>query len=211
MSKQRSGARTLGWSVFMSAPGPLVVGLGLLAGRSATQIADFVRRSAELLAIIMSFVVYRVTTQNGSCDTARRIKLERKSNIFVGTMMCIGGAFMVALAVMPGAEDKGNVIPGLVIALLGVIANTIFWRKYTRLNREEPNAILAVQARLYRAKSLVDGCVTIALLSVAVAPTSPVSRWLDLAGSVVVALYLFWCGLRTVWENSRQKGGAAHG
>ena len=59
MNDKKSGAKTLFWSIIMSSPGPLVVGLGLLAGRSSTQIADFVRRSAELLAIIMSFVVYR--------------------------------------------------------------------------------------------------------------------------------------------------------
>ena len=97
-------------------------------------------------------------------------------------------------------EEKGNVIPGLAVALLGVVANTLFFVKYTRLNRAEPNAIIEVQARLYRAKSLVDTCVSVALLSVAVAPASPVSFYLDKTGSVIVALYLLWCGLRTVYE-----------
>ena len=82
---------------------------------------------------------------------------------------------------------------------------SLFWWKYTRLNKAEPNAILQVQARLYRAKSLVDGCVSAALLSVVIAPASTLSLWLDLAGSLVVALYLLWCGLRTVWE-SRANG-----
>ena len=201
MTEKKSGSRTLLWSVIMSSPGPLVVGLGLLAGRSSTQIADFVRRSAELLAIIMSFVVYQVTTKDGACDEGRKQRLERRSNVFVGVMMCVGGSLMIALAFLSEQTDKGNVIPGLAIAVLGVIANTIIWRKYTRLNKREPNAILEVQARLYRAKSLVDGCVTAALLSVAVAPGSAVSYWLDLVGSIVVAAYLVWCGIRTVWEN----------
>lgn len=201
MKKKTSGSRTLLWSVIMSAPGPLVVGLGLLAGRSSTQIADFIRRSSELLAILASFLVYRITTRDGVCDEARKAKLERRSNTFVGAMMCLGGAFMILLAFLPGSEDKGNVIPGLTIAVLGVIANTIFWRKYTRLNKLEPNAILAVQARLYRAKSLVDTCVTIALLSVAMAPASSVSAVLDFAGSLIVALYLIRCGIKTIWES----------
>ncbi|MBO5664525.1 MAG: hypothetical protein J6R95_07085, partial [Bacteroidales bacterium] len=47
-------------SVLMSAPGPLVVGLGLLAGRSATQLADFIRRSAELLAILVAYITYQL-------------------------------------------------------------------------------------------------------------------------------------------------------
>ena len=198
--RKASGSRTLLISVLMSLPGPLVVGLGLLAGRSSTQIADFFRRSAELLAIIMSFLIYTVTTKDGACDEQRKALLERRSNAFVGAMMCLGGSIMAALALVSETTDKGNVIPGLAIAIMGVIANTLFWRKYTLLNKKEPNAILAVQARLYRAKSLVDSCVTIALLSVAVAPQAAFSAWLDLIGSIIVAVYLIWCGIRTVWE-----------
>lgn len=201
MSSRKSGSRTLLWSVIMSSPGPLVVGLGLLAGRSSTQIADFVRRSSELLAIIMSFVIYKITNKNENFDENEKALLERRSNLFVGAMMCLGGAFMLILAFLSEVSDKGNVIPGLAIAVMGVIANTIFWRRYTALNKAEPNAILAVQARLYFAKSLVDFCVTIALLSVALAPESMISVLLDFIGSIIVALYLIRCGFKTIREN----------
>ena len=204
MSEKKSGAKTLLMSVIMSAPGPLVVGLGLLSGRSSTQIADFVRRSAELLAIIMSFVIYKLTTKGDVCDENKKKKLEKGSNIFVGAMMCLGGALMVLLTLMSDNEDKGNVIPGLAIAVMGVIANSLFWRKYTLLNKAEPNAILMVQARLYRAKTLVDSCVTVALLSVLIAPETAVSYWLDFAGSLIVATYLVWCGVRTIYEEIRK-------
>ena len=200
MSNKKSGARTLLWSVLMSSPGPLVVGLGLLSGRSSTQIADFVRRSAELLAIIMSFIVFKLTTKDEVCNEEKKQKLERISNVFVGAMMCVGGIFMIILAFMTDNSDKGNVIPGLAIAVMGVIANSIFWRKYTHLNKIEPNAILMVQARLYRAKTLVDGCVTIALLSVVIAPATQISLYLDFMGSLIVAIYLVWCGVRTIYE-----------
>ena len=189
----------------MHLPGPLVVGLGLLAGRSSTQIADFVRRSAELLAIIMSFVVYRAVTKQGVSDEIKKRKMERGSNVFVGSMMCLAGAIMALLAFTMNNEDKGNVIPGLAIAALGVIANSIFWIKYKRINRAEPNAIMAVQARLYRAKTLVDSSVTIALLSVLIAPKSSVSHWLDLIGSVIVAVYLICCGIKTIMEEFKQR------
>ena len=205
MSNKKSGEKTLFLSVLMSSPGPLVVGLGLLSGRSSTQIADFVRRSAELLAIIMSYVIYKLTTKDDVCDEVKKQKLERGSNIFVGAMMCIGGIFMIILALMSDNSDKGNVIPGLAIAVMGVIANSIFWRKYTHLNRIEPNAILMVQARLYRAKTLVDSCVTIALLSVVIAPGTQISYWLDFIGSLIVAVYLIWCGVRTIYEAAYAK------
>lgn len=112
---------------------------------------------------------------------------------------------MIALTLMSDTTDKGNVIPGLAIAVLGVIANTIFWRKYAKLNKAEPNAILAVQARLYRAKSLVDSCVTVALLSVVIAPTSNLSIWLDFIGSLIVAAYLIWCGIQTIYESLKRQ------
>lgn len=200
MNNQKSGRNTLLWSVIMSAPGPLVVGLGLLAGRSATQVADFVRRSAELLAIIMAYVSYRLTTRNGQTDLAKKERLEQSSNLFVGAMMCLGGSIMLVLAFLSQETEQGNVIPGLSIAVLGVIANTIFWRKYAKLNRAEPNPILAVQARLYRAKSLVDSCVTLALLSVALFPGRQFSYYIDKVGSVIVAAYLVLCGLQTIRE-----------
>ena len=204
MSEKKSGTKTLLMSVVMSSPGPLVVGLGLLSGRSSTQIADFVRRSAELLAIIMSFVIYKLTTKGNVCDENKKKTLEKGSNVFVGAMMCLGGALMVLLTLMSDNEDKGNVIPGLAIAVMGVIANSLFWRKYTLLNKTEPNAILMVQARLYRAKTLVDSCVTVALLSVLIAPETAVSYWLDFAGSLIVATYLVWCGVRTIYEEIRK-------
>ena len=200
MSNKKSGSRTLLMSVLMSAPGPIVIGLGLLVGRSSTQIADFIRRSAELLAIIMAFLIYQITTKDGVCDEGKKVRLERMSNIFVGAMMCLGGTFMIVVAILSDNTDKGNVIPALVIALLGVIANSIFWLKYTKLNRLEPNSILAVQARLYRAKTLVDLCVTTALLSVVISPTSAVSILLDFVGSIIVAIYLIWCGIKTIIE-----------
>lgn len=203
MSNKKSGKRTLLMSVLMSAPGPLILGIGLIFGRSSTQIADFIRRTAELMGIIVAFIVY-LKTMGEDENSDRRKRLERMSNIFVGAMMCIGGAFMIGLALFSENTEKGNVITGLIIAFLGVIANTIFWIKYTSLNKKELNAIILVQARLYRAKSLVDTCVTVALLSVAILPKSEISYYIDLIGSVIVALYLMWCGIKTIYE--RVKG-----
>ena len=207
MSNAKSGRRTMLLSILTSTPGPLAAGLGLLTGRSSTQIADFVRRCAEVLALIVSYAVYRITAANDDFCEKRRAVLERRSNAFVGLMMCVGGVVMLLLALQTGAEDKGNVIPGLLISGLGVVVNSAFWWKYAKLNKVGPNAILAVQARMYRAKSLVDGCVTVALTSVLIAPSSPVSQQLDLAGSVIVAAYLVWCGARTVWEAAGRKAG----
>lgn len=202
----KSGRNTLLWSVIMSSPGPLVVGIGLIMGRSSTQIADFVRRSAELLAIIVSYVVYRLTTRDGFTDMERKVRLEKNTDLFVGGAMCLGGAMMLVLALFPSKGETGNVIPGLSIAILGVIANSIFWRRYSRLGKESNNSILLVQSRLYRAKTLVDICVTAALLSVTLLPGSQLSYWLDKAGSAVVAVYLICTGAKTMSERLKKAG-----
>lgn len=209
MKNQKPGARTLLMSIILSSPGPLVVGLGLLSGRSATQIADFARRSAELLAIIMSFVVFKITCNCDECDGKKCITWERRSNIFVGSMMCLAGVVMILIALLIHDGEKGNVIPGLIIAIIGLTGNFFFWLRYTSLNRTSPNSILAVQAKLYRAKFLVDSSVTAALLSVLIFPNSLFSYYMDFAGSIVVALYLIYCGLKTAIEAIQRKTSGA--
>ncbi len=202
-TNKKEGGKILLWSVIMSSPGPLVVGLGLMAGRSSTQIADFVRRSSELLAILVSFLVYHLTTTEDFTNEEKKHRLERCTDFFVGTAMCVGGTMMLLLAAFSNNTSTGNVIPGLSIAILGVLANSIFWRRYSHLGQESGNSILLVQARLYRAKTVVDTCVTAALLSVAIAPLSSFSHWLDKIGSAVVALYLLWTGLKTIRDRAR--------
>ena len=198
--EKKSGSRTLLVSVLMSAYGPVILGLGLRVGHSSTQIADFTRRTAELLALIAAFTVYTLTNRDEKFDPVRKRALERKGNLFSGVIMCVSGLSMLVLSVLSSNGDKGNVIPALVIALLGVIANTIFWRRYTVLWRRQGNAILGVQARLYGAKSAVDVCVTAALAAVLAFPGTAIAFWLDRIGSALVALYMIRCGIKTIRE-----------
>ena len=110
MSEKKSGIKTFIWAIIMSAPSPLVVGLGLIVGRSSSQIADFVRKSAELLAIVISFVVFLMTQKNGVCDEDRKQKLERRANVFVGFMMSFAGIIMFALAFLISSRDESHFI-----------------------------------------------------------------------------------------------------
>ncbi len=201
--KHKTEKRTMLMSVVMSAPGPLILLAALTAGRSSTQIADFVRRSAELMALVVAYVTFCLTEKLD--DPGKKAQYEGRANLFTGLMMCLGGGIMLVLALVSGQEAQGSVLPSMAIALLGAIANSLFWRKYTRLNKADPNAIVAVQARLYRAKALVDGCVVAALLGVWLLPGSAAAYYLDMVGSCIVALYLAGCGMKTIGENRRQK------
>ncbi|MBO4838508.1 MAG: cation transporter [Lachnospiraceae bacterium] len=199
-AEKKSSRRTLLLSVLLSAPGPLILGLGLTVGRSSTQISDFTRRTAELLALIVAYVIYTVTNRREDTDANKKASLERKGNLFTGVIMCISGLCMLLLTLLSGREDKGNVVPALIVSFLGVVANTIFWRRYTVLFRREGNAILGVQARLYGAKSAVDICVTAALAAVLLFPGTRAADLIDRVGSVLVAGYMVWCGIRTIRE-----------
>lgn len=205
MMNNKSGKKTLLWSVIMSSPGPLVVGLGLIVGQSSTQLADFVRRSIELFAIILSFAVYCITTKNDATDELKKQKLEKGTNIFVSIAMIVSGIIMVLLALLSPSEEKGNVIPGLAIAVLGVVANSIFWFRYQKIGKEENNTILKVQSKLYCAKTFVDCSVTVALLVVLISPHADVSYFVDIVGTCIVSLYLVYTGVRSLLNSSVKK------
>ncbi|MBR0138725.1 MAG: cation transporter [Firmicutes bacterium] len=201
--EKKSGFKTLLMSVIFSSFGPIVLGLGLRVGHSSTQLSDFTRRTAELLALIVALVVYTVTNRRRGMDEARKKELERRGNLFTGFIMCVSGLSMILLTFLSAEDDKGNVIPALAIAFMGLIANSLFWRRYTSLYRREGNAILGVQARLYGAKTAVDVCVTLALAAVLAFPGTGVSFLFDRAGSVLVSLYMLYCGIRTIGEQKR--------
>ncbi|NLM78396.1 MAG: cation transporter [Ruminococcaceae bacterium] len=200
---KKAGERTLLASVLLSSPGPVVVGIGLFLGKSSTQLADFIRRTAELAAIIVSWAVYRVTHKGGQDDADRRRHLERMANFCVGAAMGLSGIAMLYVAFRHPAAEKGNVIPGLVIAVLGVVANTWFWYRYRWLNKATPNPILAIQCRLYQAKAWVDACVTCALAMVAIAPGSLLAYYMDIVGSAAVSLYLLINGAIILFGKNR--------
>ena len=191
-----TGQRTLLAAMLLSLPGPLVLGAGLLLGRSSTQLADFIRRTAELGAIIVSWAVYRATIGRGMEDKARKARLEHIARLCEGASMCLGGAAMALIALLSGSGDKGNVIPALVIAVLGIVTNGFFWLRYRGLNLREENAVIGAQSKLYRAKTLTDTCVTAALAIITAAPGSQAALYMDIIGSLSVALYLMASGSR---------------
>ena len=203
MNNIKSAKKTLLLSIIMSSPGPLVVGLGLLAGQSSTQIADFVRRSIELLAIILSYIVFCITVKNDSVDEVKKKKYEKCANLFVSIAMILSGIIMTALALSAPADEKGNVIPGLVIALSGIGANCVFWIKYKRLGQKTNNKLLLTQSKLYRGKVLVDSSVVVALTIVLISHNQHIAHWFDVVGTICVSVYLAFTGTTSFIKEMR--------
>lgn len=194
-----SRQRTLLVALLLSAWGPLATGIAVYTGRSTTQLADFLRRSVELIALFVSWYVFR-SVQRTAMPSAQEARLERRAALTVAGAMASSGLVMlvVALTRLRTFQPGGNVYPGLAIAGLGLLTNAWFWQRYARFDREKHNPIMAAQRELYRAKSSVDLCVMAALLAVALAPHAPVTRYLDLVGSVAVALYMLWSAINAL-------------
>ncbi|MBN1428467.1 MAG: cation transporter [Anaerolineae bacterium] len=202
LSKEQAASRekTLLMALLLSAPGPLVTGFAAITSCSTTQLADFIRRSVELVALFLSWWVFRRLQRNPELGEMDRARLERMAGLSVaGAMACSGIVMLiVALSRLSVFEPGGTVIPGLTIAILGLLTNGWFWRRYTILTREQYSSVIAAQQQLYRAKACVDLCVVVALTAVAIAPTHPATRYVDILGSITVAAYLLWNGLRSI-------------
>lgn len=199
-AQSTSREKTLRGALLLSAPGPLVTGIAVATSHSTTQLADFLRRGVELVAIFISWWVFRQLHRNAAMDATHQARLERAAGLSTAiAMTCSGGVLLiVALSRLAKFQPGGNVTLGLTIAVLGLLTNGWFWRRYSAMTREQYSSVIASQQQLYRAKTFVDLCVVATLAAVAVAPSHPATRYVDLLGSSVVAVYLLWSGLRTM-------------
>ncbi len=210
LSREQAASRekTLLIALLLSTPGPLLTGIAAVTSRSTTQLADFIRRSMELVALFLSWWLFRRLQHRQEIGASDQARLERIAGLSVAAAMGCTGVVMliVALSRLAVFEPGGNVTMGLIIAVLGLLANSWFWRRYTAMTREQFSSIIAAQMQLYRAKAIVDLCVVAALSAVAVAPYHPATRYIDILGSIAVAAYLLWSGVRTA-RNQGKSGG----
>ncbi len=203
--------RTLLLSLLLSMWAPLVTGIAVFTSRSSTQLADFIRRTIELVALFISWSVYRHLSRR-DFSPKRREQYQRLAAMGVAIALACSAVamFAVAIARLRGSyQPGGNVYLGLFVVLLGAITNGWFWRRYTALNQGRDDKIIGAQGHLYRAKTFVDLCVLVALLAVAFFSTSPVTRYVDLAGTFLVASYLLWSSVQSAHTTLSVKASVA--
>lgn len=188
----RKSERTLLVSWLLSSPGPIVSAIAVAMSSSATQIADAIRRAVELGALVTGWAVFRRRGREPSAEA--RAALERRSELTVGVAMAVSGAVMLGIGLYRffNSQPGGNVVIGLSVALLATVVNGTFWFRYSRLLRRAEDPVLAGQRTLYRAKTVVDLGVAVALTSVAVIPDHPVTHYVDTLGSVLVSVYVMY-------------------
>ncbi len=201
LSKKQAASRekTLLAALLLSMWAPLTTGIAVILSHSTTQLADFIRRTVELVALFVSWWVFRYLVRNKALAPERKADMEKIAGITVAAALSCSGIIMIFLAStrLSSFQPGGNVYPGLVIATLGLIVNSWFWRRYSKLTGEQYSSIIDAQRLLYRAKAFVDFCVIAALAAVAFIPTHPVTRYVDILGSLILAVYLLWSGIRT--------------
>ncbi len=200
-TQEQTAARqkTLLIALLLSMWAPLVTGLAVLMSTSTTQLADFVRRTVELVALFVSWWVFRYNARNEALAADQKAVMEKVSGLCVAAAIGISAIVMLVLTIsrIGVVEPGGNVYPGLIIATMGVIVNTWFWRRYARLNNEQYNSIINAQKQLYQAKAMVDLLVIAALGAVAIAPGYYITGYIDYLGSFILVVYLLWSSMRT--------------
>ncbi len=201
-----SRQKTLLIALLLSMWAPLVTGIAVVMSTSTTQLADFVRRTVELIALFVSWWVFRYIARNETLKPDKKAAMEKISGLCVAAAIVISAIVMLILTISRiGVVDPGgNVYPGLIIATLGFIVNTWFWRRYTRLNSEQYNSIINAQKQLYQAKAIVDLVVIAALGAVAIAPGHYLTGYIDFLGSFALIGYLFWNGIRTAKQTIKE-------
>ena len=89
-----------------------MTGLAVISSHSTTQLADFIRRDMELVALFLSWWVFRQLQRNTALSKAEQSRLERTAGLSVaGTMLCSGIVMaIIALSRMSVYEPGGKVI-----------------------------------------------------------------------------------------------------
>ncbi len=195
-----SREKTLITALLLSMWAPLTTGIAVILSQSTTQLADFIRRSVELIALFISWRVFRYVEKGQKVSLEGKARLEKIAGLSVAIALCTSGLIMftITLARMGTFEPGGNVYPGLAIAILGLITNSWFWRRYTKMTAEHYNPVIDSQRMMYRAKTVVDFCVIAALSAVVIDPASQVTLYIDALGSLAVSIYLVWSGIGTL-------------
>ena len=200
----RRRERTLAWAVALSAWGPLATGIAVALATSSTQVADLVRRSAELTAMTLAWATARRLRRNPNVAPALAARWARSTAIAVAVALATSGA-ATAVGLVLGARwtPSGDVRLGLAIATLGMLVNGAFWLRYRSLARARIDPIVDGQRRLYVAKVVVDAAVVAALATLRWASAGIWTTIVDRAGAAAVAAYL----LASAWRAWRAAGG----
>lgn len=197
----REKERTLRIAWMLSAWAPLAGGLALYLGPSTILLADLLRRSSELLAMFLSWLVFLRIVRTPGAPPEAFPRLQHTASLAVALVMLLSPLVIAYSAMLRVREatEVGWIVPGLLLAGAGGAVNGWFWRRNRTLALREPGPLIDSQWRFYRTKTAVDACVMATLLAGAATRDLGLSPWVDAVGSAVIALFM----LETAWRIGR--------
>ena len=195
--------KTLRAAWMISLLGPFVTTYAFLVSQSATIFADLLRRTTELLSLFFSWFIFKKVNKTSITKPIYYSdKLENLSGLFISIVMFFSFGLIIVNTINEFADPKevGWILPGLVIALFGVIINGYFWKRHRSLAKEESTPILEAQWQLYRSKTVVDSSVVITLVSSEIFTPYEWHLYIDPVGSIVVAIFVLASAIKVFKE-----------
>ena len=164
-------------------------------GGSIALVADLLRASAELLAMVLSWLALRAVRRaprdvfNYGLD-----KLESAASVVVGGALLVSFVVVLvgAIARLVAPTPIGNASLGLVAAVVGTAGSVWLWRRNYVIARRAASPVMEAHWRLYRSKTVTNGTVAV---SVGIALAFKDHAWAayaDPLGSLVIAGYLLY-------------------
>lgn len=194
--------KTLHRAWILSLIGLVAVFFAYYVGESNTIYADFIRRGVEFLSLLASWLVFLFINKKGLSQLASK-RLEFFSSLLIASVMFVSFIFISYNAYGEFIEPSETewLWPGIVVALIALVNNSYFWRKYKKIVKEESTQIIESQRRLYRSKALADSVVLVTLLSTYFLSSYDWHQYIDPAGSIVVAFFILGSALKILKES----------
>ncbi|UMZ73809.1 cation diffusion facilitator family transporter [Natranaerofaba carboxydovora] len=171
---------------------------------SATIFADLFRRSTELLSMFISWLIFvKINKKSNIKPVYFTSKLENVSGLLISFVMFFSFILISINTIEEFMSPKpvGWIIPGLLLAVFGVIINSYFWRRHTKFSKEESSPIIEAQRRLYRSKTMVDASVVITLITSKIFESYHWHLYIDPIGSVIVAAFILFSAIKVFSES----------
>ncbi|MBE0411760.1 MAG: hypothetical protein IBX69_18690, partial [Anaerolineales bacterium] len=94
-----SREKTLLVALLLSMWAPLATGIAVILSQSTTQLADFIRRSVELVALFVSWFVFRTILRRKGIAESDKARLERIASLLTATALVFSGLVILVVAV----------------------------------------------------------------------------------------------------------------
>lgn len=200
--------RTLRAAWIVSSTAPLATGFAFYQSGSVTVLADFFRRTLELMVLFSNWFIYKkILRSEQGIKKVDPKKLEDYAARGVMAVMALsfGVIFFNAVGQLRDPQPLGEIWAGMTIGVLGLLVNGTFWRKNRSLAKRESSSLFYAQWKLYRAKALMDLTLVVILSASRLFEGHPAALYFDPLGSIGISFFLLYSSY-TIWVKRIKKG-----